>query len=78
MRAEKTEEIVNLLSERYRGEIILWDERLTTVSAIQILNTTDTRGKDRKKTIDTVAACLILENYMAAQSNKSKSNGEEI
>lgn len=78
VRAEKTEEFVNLLSERYRGEIILWDERLTTVSAIQILNTTDTRGKDRKKTIDTVAACLILENYMAAQSNKSKSNGEEI
>ncbi len=69
-RAEKTKEFVQLLSELYEGEIVLWDERLTTVSAIQILNATNTRGKERKKTVDTVAACLILENYMAAQKNK--------
>jgi putative Holliday junction resolvase len=71
-RAEKTQEFVGALSNHYQGKIVLWDERLTTVSAIQILNTTDTRGKNRKKTIDTVAACLILENYMAAQKNKTE------
>jgi len=45
-------------------EIILWDERLTTVQAAGILNVTNTRGKDRKNVIDTVAASIILQSYM--------------
>ena len=45
-------------------EIILWDERLTTVQAAGILNVTNTRGKDRKNVIDTVAAAIILQSYM--------------
>lgn len=44
--------------------IVLWDERLTTVQAAGILNTTNTRGKNRKKVIDTVAACIILQSYL--------------
>ncbi len=44
--------------------IVLWDERLTTVQAVGILNTTNTRGKNRKKVIDTVAACIILQSYL--------------
>ena len=63
-RAERTYEFVEELKKIYQGEIVLWDERLTTVSAIHILNETNTRGKNRKKVIDTVAASLILENYM--------------
>ena len=45
-------------------ETILWDERLSTVQAAGILNVTDTRGKNRKNVIDTVAACIILESYL--------------
>ncbi|MBQ6999211.1 MAG: Holliday junction resolvase RuvX [Clostridia bacterium] len=45
-------------------EIILWDERLSTVQAAGILNTTNTRGKDRKNVIDTVAASIILQSYL--------------
>ena len=63
-RAEATYEFAELLKEIYDKEIIFWDERLTTVSASLILNETNTRGKDRKKVIDTVSACIILENYM--------------
>ena len=63
-RAEATYEFAKLLKEIYDKEIIFWDERLTTVSASLILNETNTRGKDRKKVIDTVSACIILENYM--------------
>ena len=63
-RAEATYEFAELLKEIYNKEIIFWDERLTTVSASLILNETNTRGKDRKKVIDTVSACIILENYM--------------
>ena len=63
-RAEATYEFAELLKELTDKEIIFWDERLTTVSAAHILNETNTRGKDRKKVIDTVSACIILENYM--------------
>ena len=47
-----------------KSQIILWDERLTTVQATGILNTTNTRGKDRKNVIDTVAASIILQSYL--------------
>lgn len=46
------------------AEIILWDERLSTVQAAGVLNVTNTRGKDRKNVIDTVAASIILQSYL--------------
>ena len=45
-------------------EIVLWDERLSTVRAAGILNVTNTRGKNRKNVIDTVAASIILQSYL--------------
>ncbi len=63
-RADATYEFAEQLKTVYDGEIVFWDERLTTVSASLILNETNTRGQDRKKVIDTVSACIILENYM--------------
>lgn len=64
-RAEKTLELKQRLEELLPGlPITLWDERSTTVSAIQILNTTNTRGKKRKNVVDSVAAVLILESYL--------------
>lgn len=47
----------------------LWDERSTTVSAHNILNVTDTRGKKRKNVVDAVAATIILESYLAYRKN---------
>ena len=44
------------------------DERLTTVSAHNILNATDTRGKKRKAVVDAVSAVLILEDYLRKQN----------
>ncbi len=46
------------------AEFILWDERLSTVQAAGVLNVTNTRGKDRKNVIDTVAASIILQSYL--------------
>ncbi len=63
-RADATYEFADFLKTLTDSEIVFWDERLTTVSAAHILNQTNTRGKDRKKVIDTVSACIILENYM--------------
>lgn len=42
----------------------LWDERMTTVSAIGYLNETDVRGKKRKQVVDTVAATIILQDFL--------------
>lgn len=53
------------LQDRVPGiEIVFRDERLSTVQAAGILNVTNTRGKDRKNVIDTVSACIILEDYL--------------
>ena len=64
-RGEVTGAFVCDLKERVGGiPVELWDERLTTVQAAGILNVTNTRGKDRKNVIDTVAACIILQSYL--------------
>ena len=63
-RAEKSERLAALLRESCDVEVALWDERLTTASAHRILSETQVYGKKRKKTVDAVAASLILENYM--------------
>lgn len=56
------------LAERLRQEtglpVTLWDERMTTVSAIGYLNETNTRGKKRKAVVDAVAATIILQSYL--------------
>ena len=63
-RAEATYEFANKLKTIYKGEIIFWDERLSSVGAARYLNETNTRGKKRKNVLDTVAACIILEGYL--------------
>ena len=63
-RADATRVFVDNLKTIYDGEIVYWDERLTTVGATRFLNETNTCGKDRKNVIDTVSACLILEGYL--------------
>lgn len=68
-RAELCEAFAEQLREKIPQEVVLWDERSTTVSAIGFLNQTDTRGKKRKQVIDTVAAAIILENYLAYRRN---------
>lgn len=45
-------------------KVVLYDERCTTMTAHQILNETNTRGKKRKDVIDTLSAQIILQNYM--------------
>ena len=68
-RAEATYAFAEELKTIYNGEIIFWNERLTTVGASRFLNETNTRGKSRKNVIDTVSACLILEGYLNSAKN---------
>ena len=67
-RGKKTKRFAALLRELTGLEVILWDERLTTVSAHNLMNETNVRGKKRKDTVDQVAAAFILQAYL--DSNK--------
>lgn len=64
-RAEKCEKFADMLRELVDVEVKMWDERSTTVTAHQFLNETNVRGKKRKAVVDTVAATIILESYLA-------------
>ena len=63
-RAKLCEDLAERLERETGIKTELWDERVTTVQAIGILNETNVRGKKRKAVVDTVAATLILESYM--------------
>ena len=69
-RAQKCRDFADKLCELTGIETVMWDERVTTVQAIGILNETNVRGKKRKEVIDTVAATLILESYMDYRKKK--------
>mgnify|MGYP003435607018 CR=1 FL=1 len=45
-------------------DVVMWDERRTTVEAHNILSQHNYHGKKRKDTVDAVAASLILEGYL--------------
>ena len=52
------------LEERFGLPVKLWDERRTTIDAHNIRAGAGQRAKKRKKTVDAVAAALILEVYL--------------
>lgn len=69
-RAEKCTEFAKNLSEATGISFIMRDERLSTVSAHNALNTTNTRGKKRKSVVDQVAAVVILQDYIDFRKNQ--------
>ena len=71
-RAEECTEIAEKIKQKSGKEIVMWDERCTTVSAHTALNFTDTRGKKRKEVVDAVAAVIILEDYLNFRKNNLK------
>ena len=63
-RGEKTEQFGKILETRTGLEVVLWDERLTTVSAMQVLMEGGVRRENRKTYVDKIAAVLILQGYL--------------
>lgn len=61
---EKVITFANFLKKRLGCEIILWDERLSSRFADNIMLESDTKRKKRKELIDMVAAQSILQGYM--------------
>ena len=64
-RAELCREFAEQVKASTGLEVVLWDERRTTVEAHNILSASNYHGQKRKNTVDAVAASLILEGYLA-------------
>ncbi len=63
-RCEKTMEFKTMLEERTGLEVVLWDERLSTIEAERTLMETGVRRENRKQYIDKIAASFILQSYL--------------
>lgn len=63
-RAERTKEFMDKLKARTGLEVVLWDERLSTVSAMEVLKVGGVRAENRKTYVDKIAASLILQGYL--------------
>lgn len=68
-RAETVRAFAGMLGELTDAEIILYDERLSTMQAHRMLSITDIKSKKRKQVIDTLSAQIILQNYLDSQKN---------
>lgn len=67
--AQNAREFGALLQEKTGLPVAFVDERGTTVTAHGYLNQTDVRGKKRKAVVDSVAAVIILQNYLDYRRN---------
>ena len=65
---EKTLQFADTLRDTIGLEVVLWDERLTTVLAERALLEADLSRKKRRKVIDSVAASIILQSYLESRS----------
>ena len=69
-RCEKTLEFKEMLERRTGLEVVLWDERLTTVEADRTMMQVGIRRENRKEYVDELAAIFILQGYLDYQSRQ--------
>lgn len=67
-RAEKALEFGEMLKKRTGLEVIMWDERLTTVEADRTLIEAGVRRENRKQYLDGIASVFILQGYLDSLS----------
>ena len=63
-RCIKTREFGDNLKRRTGLDVVLWDERLTTVAADEIMMEAGLGPKERKEHVDKIAAVIILQEYI--------------
>ena len=63
-RAEKSRMVAQRLTDATGLEVVLWDERRSSIEAHGILHANGRKEKKHRQTVDAVAASLILEGYL--------------
>ncbi|MEE3496470.1 MAG: Holliday junction resolvase RuvX [Butyrivibrio sp.] len=57
-------EFKDRIERRTEIPVIMWDERLTTVAADEIMDELGIKGRERKEYVDMIAAQVILQDYL--------------
>ena len=76
-RAVKSEEFAETLRRRTNLEVVLWDERLTTVAAGKVLSEGGLDYRQKESVIDKIAAVFILQGYLDRLYNQENKNNNE-
>ena len=74
-RAQKAREFAEKVKTRTELPVILQDERFTTTASDEELDEMQVKAEDRKKMIDQLAACHILDEYL--NKRREESTGEK-
>lgn len=77
-RVEATKEFKEHIERRTGLDVVLWDERLTTIESERILMEAGIRRENRKAYIDKMAAAIILQSYMDAHPDEGKSENNNV
>jgi len=72
VRAELANEFAENVRRRTGLEVVMWDERLTTVAAHRVLDEAELNYKKKAEVVDMLAAVLILQGYLDYLSMQSK------
>ena len=70
--AQKAQDFGRVLEERMGLTVSYQDERMTTVTAEQVLIGGNVRREDRRQVVDKLAAAVILEQWLATQSRQKE------
>ena len=76
IRVESTMEFKEKLERRLGLEVVMWDERLTTVAADRTMMEAGVRRESRKEYVDMLAAQFILQGYLDSLAFKKKQEQE--
>jgi len=63
-------EFASDVARRTGKEVILWDERLTTVQATRVLDEAGLDYNEKGQVVDKVAAAIILQSYLDSMTEK--------
>lgn len=68
-RAQKCEAFAEDIKRRTGIPTLLWDERLTTVTAQRVLDLAEVSLEKKRAVVDKIAAAVILQNYLDYRAN---------
>lgn len=71
-RAAACREFAEAVGRRTGLEVIMWDERLTTVEAHRALDEAELNFREKAEVVDKLAAVLILQNYLDYLANTGR------
>ena len=69
--SHQARELGRALAEQASIEVVYWDERFTTAEAERVLVSAGVRRDKRRRVVDKMAAALILQGYLDAETRES-------